>query len=230
MKATTLEFHYRFFFIGAIFFLSFQLYALDHLNAAEAIAGALHWSSVHAAQYFIGLGALIVVVSAAVRTWATAYLQSDVVHDKALHHSSVLADGPYRYVRNPLYLGNTLLAIGMGLMASRLGWFFLVIGTTLFDYRLIFREEAELDQAQGESYRAFSRAVPRLIPALTPRLPASGLQPRWAQAFAGEIFFWGFAVAELTFAITLSQPILFSMIILSLAVYMVQFLFRKRRP
>ena len=91
MKATDFEFHYRFFFIGAIFFFAFQLYSVDHLNVSAAIARSLHWSDPHAVQYLIGFGALIVAFSAALRTWATAYLQADVVHDMALHHSSLIA-------------------------------------------------------------------------------------------------------------------------------------------
>lgn len=33
--------------------------------------------------------------------WAFAYLRTDVVQDPNLRAEKVLADGPYRYVRNP---------------------------------------------------------------------------------------------------------------------------------
>jgi len=45
---------------------------------------------------------------------AEAYLHSSVVHDSQLHSDRLVADGPYRRVRNPLYLGNILLAFGLG--------------------------------------------------------------------------------------------------------------------
>jgi hypothetical protein len=74
----------------------------------------------------------------------------------------------------------------------------------VFVYRLVFREEDGLRQTQGESYRAYLKAVPRFWPSLTPCIPSGGGQPRWGQAFAGEMIFWLFGVAVLCFAITLN--------------------------
>ncbi len=130
MRATELEFRYRFFVITAIYFLGFGCYAVDHVNAGVAIA---HWLSGAAApitgprsalllKLIFGVGALLAIAAAVVRTWAAAYLKSDVVHDLDLHSDALVADGPFRYVRNPLYVGGVLLGIGMGLMASRVGW------------------------------------------------------------------------------------------------------------
>jgi hypothetical protein len=93
-----------------------------------------------------------------------------------------------------------LMAVGMGLMASRTGFLVLVLGQAIFYRRLIGREEKELSASQGESYQRFLAAVPRLLPALLPRMPASGKQPVWPQAFLGEAFFWIFALAEAAFA------------------------------
>jgi len=75
-----------------------------------------------------------------------------------------VADGPYRHLRNPLYLGTILLAVAIGTMASRIGFLVLTVGMILFVYRLILREEANLLRSQGESYRRYFEAVPRLIP------------------------------------------------------------------
>jgi hypothetical protein len=69
---------------------------------------------------------------------ASAYLRADVVQDPNLHAEKVLADGPYRYVRNPLYI---LVAIGMGLLASRLEFAFIVLGMLVFCLWLIGLED-----------------------------------------------------------------------------------------
>jgi hypothetical protein len=71
-------------------------------------------------------------------------------------------------------------------------------------YRLILREEDGLRQTQGESFRAYLNAVPRLWPALTPRVASGRTAPRWAQAIGGEMFTWLIGAAVLTFAVTLN--------------------------
>lgn len=46
--------------------------------------------------------AMLVGAAAEIRTWATAYLGSEIVFDLNLHTNRLVADGPYRYVGNPL--------------------------------------------------------------------------------------------------------------------------------
>ena len=211
MRASDFEFRNRFFLIGLLFGLGFFCYSFDRVNAATALVAAIlrrdpdinSLADRHALQIVLGIGALLVAASAMIRTWATAYLRTDVVHDPALHAEGLVADGPFRHVRNPLYLGNVLMSIGMGLLASRLGFAVLVLGMLLITYRLIGREEEQLMSAQDEGYRAYRAAVPRLLPSLSPRIPSGLTRPRWAQAWLGEAFFWGFTVAVGAFAVTL---------------------------
>jgi hypothetical protein len=110
-------------------------------------------------------------------------------------------------VRNPLYLGTFFLSIGLGLLASRSGFLVLAMGGAIRILRLIGREEAELGKEQGERFRAFCRAVPRLLPSLRARIPGSGAKPQWAQAFRGEAFMWGFFLTMAAFAITLRDRV-----------------------
>ena len=135
------------------------------------------------------LGVLLAVLAAAIRTWATAYIRPEVMVDGDLHTHTVVAEGPYRFVRNPLYLGTNLLALGYSVMASRLGAVLLVAGVFLFNYRIILREERELTLAQGENYERFRRAVPRLWPSLRPQVVASQRKPDWGAGLLGEMFF-----------------------------------------
>jgi hypothetical protein len=120
---------------------------------------------------------------------------------------------------------------GIGVMASRLGWLFMVVSMWVFVYRLIFREEDGLRQTQGESYRAYLKTVPRFWPSLTPRVPSGGGQPRWGQAIAGEMIFWLFGVAVLCFAITLNIKLTGIVFVASFAFYflVVVPLVKKRR-
>ena len=156
-------------------------------------------------QVMFGIAALLVAASAMMRTWATAYLQSDVVQDSKFRTEALVADGPYRRVRNPLYFSNVLMTLSMALLASRTGWLVIVVGMVVFQYRLIGREELELSRTLGENYQAYCKAVPRLWPSIRPRVPAGDLKPRWKQAWLAEaFFFWGFAAAMACFAVTLN--------------------------
>jgi protein-S-isoprenylcysteine O-methyltransferase Ste14 len=240
--ATDFEFKQRFWFIGAIIFLGFFCYQFDKTNFAAALAhkilgpgvaqaGQLVTDSPLFDRYqlaIIAAGAAIVALGALVRSWAESYLHSSIVHDAAIHSDQLVAEGPYRDLRNPLYLGNDLLAIGLGTLASRLGFVVMVAGMIVFTYRLILREEAGLLATQGESYRRYFNAVPRLWPSLRPRIPSGGAQPNWRDGFSGEIFFWSFAAAMLAFVVTQRASVLWTVIAIGFAIYFLQAYLRKR--
>jgi protein-S-isoprenylcysteine O-methyltransferase Ste14 len=210
MQATKIEFERRFWFIMAIYFVGFSLILVDHLPfivwIRRLIAPSIARNTAEAEMFTriaTVIGAIFVFLAAAIRTWGAAYLQTSVVHDTAQHSEALVADGPFRYTRNPLYLASVFMAAGIGVLASRTGFFFLVIASWIFVYRLIFREEDALRQTQGESYLAYCRSVHRFWPLLKPRVASGNLEPHWGQAFAGEIFVWLFGVAELAIAVTL---------------------------
>lgn len=212
MKPTDFEFRNRFWLIGLIFWIAFFTYSFDHVAVAQAIANRLVGTGTtkadSLARLILAFGTLLVGCACLIRTWATAYLRAEVVHDAKVHSDTLVADGPYRRVRNPLYLGNLLLAAGMGLLAPRSGFVILLAGMTIFVLRLIGREEAQLAQRQGERFREFCRRVPRLWPAFRPRIPSGGLKPRCRQAFVGEIFMWGFFAGMLAYTLTLKITLL----------------------
>jgi protein-S-isoprenylcysteine O-methyltransferase Ste14 len=232
MQATNFEFRFRFFVIGFAFWLGFSLYSVDRVNAGDAFAT---WMAAHLplardalVRSVFTVAAVLTFMAAAIRTWASAYLTSQIVHDTALHSENLVADGPYRFVRNPLYLGLILAGFGMGLMANRAGFLVIVIGLTVIAYRLIFREEAQLKASQGESYRRYLQTVPRMFPAFTPRVAPSGASPRWAQAFFGETFFWAFAVAGIAFAVTLNLKFWYAAMLAAIPLYVLAIMLNKR--
>jgi protein-S-isoprenylcysteine O-methyltransferase Ste14 len=236
MRATDFEFRHRFWFIGGVFWLGFSCYSFDHRNSAGVLARLFlgsHFApnspaAAHALRLIFAFAALLAVLAAALRTWAAAYLRSDIVHDHALHSEGLVADGPFRWTRNPLYDGGILLAAGMGLLASPPGWFVMTFGLAIFYYRLVLREEAALMASQGESFRAYCTAVPRFWPALRSHVKSAGAQPRWGQAFAGEIFMWGFAASLIVFAATLRIKLFYVVLGISLLGYALYWTSRRR--
>jgi len=208
MQATDLEFRQRWLFFGVICGVSYSLLGIDHTpiggRLADALAAPAHWPEPFALHVVFGAAAVLMLVAALVRTWGSAYLGRVVVHDKSLHGEDLRADGPYRHVRNPLYFGNVLMSVAMSTVAPVIGCAVMIIGITVFCYRLIGREEAALEAEQGDRYRDFMRAVPRLWPSIRARIPASGAIPDWINGLSAEAFFWSFALGLAGFAVSLN--------------------------
>jgi len=213
MRASDFEFRNRFWIISALFCAAFGCYFFDHLTAAQRFARLIRQDTRFGVQLVFGLGALLALLAAWIRTWASAYLHSSVVKDSDMHTNRLVADGPYRHLRNPLYLGTLLLGISFGLIASTTGFFVLVVGLMVFVSRLIAREEAEFESVQGAAYRRYARAVPALVPAFEPRVDASGARAQWRQAFFGEAMMWIFGLGCALFAITLNQWVLYAFVV-----------------
>jgi protein-S-isoprenylcysteine O-methyltransferase Ste14 len=206
MKATAFEFRFRFLIHAVIFLLGFTApwnnwLHLDSIRTWQFLAAwpaRSGWVSFSAATIGVLVaGILCALLAAVLRTWASAYLGASVVQAGAMHGDDVIAAGPYRYVRNPLYLGIFLHTLALALLMPTSGAVFCIVAIGLFQLRLISGEEAFLTAKLGESYAAYCAKVPRLIPSLTPRMPNSGAQPKWATGFLGEIYMWG---AFLSFA------------------------------
>jgi protein-S-isoprenylcysteine O-methyltransferase Ste14 len=221
MQASDFEFRNRWYVIGGVFFGSFIAYFVDPVNAGTAIVDWIARRTGSTAgdnsyRWIFAVAAALMLIAALLRTWGTAYLQADVMRDSRLHTDKLVADGPYRRVRNPLYLGNIIMAVAIGLMASRVGFVLLVVGMTVFVLRLLMREEHELVHDQGEAYRSYCEAVPRLLPAMVPRVAAAGHAAHWGQAFRAELMYWLMTAALAVFAVTLNIKLFWGLFALAM--------------
>jgi protein-S-isoprenylcysteine O-methyltransferase Ste14 len=130
-------------------------------------------------------GGAIVLTGHALRLLALRHIgPNSRTHD--LGAATLVTQGPYAIVRNPLYLGNWLIAVGLCFFAQ-LSWLFVVGPAVVFAlyYTAIRAEEGFLRERFGAGYRAYCAATPRLFPrALLSRrgwqlLTAKGTQPVW---------------------------------------------------
>lgn len=78
--------------------------------------------------------------------------------------SAVVTDGPYRYTRNPIYLGMTLLYAGISGLANA-AWPLLLLPAVLYGITtgMIEHEERYLEQRFGDQYRQYRERVRRWI-------------------------------------------------------------------
>jgi protein-S-isoprenylcysteine O-methyltransferase Ste14 len=126
------------------------------------------------------LGGLVLLSSAGVGVWAlwrmgwarilfaAALFPLEAVAEENRVPQRLVVEGPYRYVRNPLYDTDVGVMIGTVLLTGK--WF---VGAVLAAYLVqlgmqLYLEEQELKTRFGEAYERYCRLVPRFVPRLTP--------------------------------------------------------------
>ncbi len=76
---------------------------------------------------------------------------------------SFIVAGPYRFTRNPQYVGDALLFAGMAIIANSQVVLVTHMLTALVLLLAPFAEEPWLKEQYGEEYEAYKRAVPRYL-------------------------------------------------------------------
>lgn len=78
--------------------------------------------------------------------------------------SALLTGGPYRFTRNPMYLGMLLALAGIAILLGTLSpWFALPLFAAIIDWRFIRPEEAMLRERFGAEFDDYARRVRRWI-------------------------------------------------------------------
>lgn len=78
--------------------------------------------------------------------------------------STLISGGVYRFTRNPMYLGMTMLCLGIATaFSSLLGLAGAIMAAILIDRTVIPREEAYLLRRFGDDYASYRRAVRRWL-------------------------------------------------------------------
>ena len=197
MNATRFEFRFRVVLITVLVTLGFWAPWIEWFGIGRRIS-LLEWLALElsrtglvtftmATPLVIVLASLIAAKGALLRICGTAWLGPATVNHADMQGGAVMAAGPYRYVRNPLYLGNWCMIAAMAFIMPPTGALFALVLLTIFQLRLIFAEEAFLSAQLGEPYHAYRAAVPRLVPRLRTTLAASSAQPHWLRAVLAEL-------------------------------------------
>jgi len=168
--------------------------------------------------FVMGLAILLAVIAALLRTWAAAYLGRGVIQGKELHWERIVADGPYRHLRNPLYVGLWLHACAVAILMPPGGAVFALAATMLLIAVLVHAEEHRLTVSRGEVYIAYMRQVPRFLYAIAPRVAPGVERPDWKNGFLSEIYMWGVVITYIAFAGRYNAMILVQGILISLGI------------
>jgi protein-S-isoprenylcysteine O-methyltransferase Ste14 len=112
------------------------------------VFGALTWWLAQPSWRSIVIGGAVAVVGEAIRFWAAGHLEKS---------REVTRSGPYRWTRHPLYVGSTVIALGVAIaswnamVAALIG---LYMGTTI--PAAILSEERHLREKFGGEYDAYA--------------------------------------------------------------------------
>jgi len=122
---------------------------------------------------YLWLSIAMVASGEAIRIWAAGHLQKEKV---------MTTGGPYRLIRNPLYLGSFLIAAGFSVVAGSIWVWLIVFAYFLLCYIPVIRyEENILREKFPDEYPPYAQAVPALYPG-TRLYPKSTTFFTWKQA------------------------------------------------
>lgn len=116
-------------------------------------------------------GFLIALLGELIRIWGVNWAGSETRSTGPVGGTYLIIKGPFAHVRNPLYVGNILIYLGLGIMSF--AWFpYLQLAALLFfifQYYFIVRgEEKYLREKYGNLYQDYFENVPSFIPRITP--------------------------------------------------------------
>ena len=109
------------------------------------------------------VGIFLVVFSFPLAIWATLVMKKKQTPVSIFQPTTeIVQTGPFRYVRNPIYLSLVILYLGLGLWLE-LVWPLLLLPIAILTvhYRVILKEERYLEVRFGEQYLAYKKKVRR---------------------------------------------------------------------
>lgn len=126
------------------------------------------------------IGFIIAIIGESIRLWGVSWAGSETRTTGKVGGTYLIISGPFAYVRNPLYVGNILIYLGLGIMSYALFPYLQIIALLffIFQYYLIVKAEEEyLFNTFGEQYKKYFNHVPRFLPRLTAYRDDSVEQP-----------------------------------------------------
>ena len=164
---------------------------------------------VHEISEFIGY--FLIAVCVLGRVYSTAFLGGH-------KNESLIRQGPFSVVRNPLYVFSYIGIIGVSIMSGRV--LVLAINACIFAVMysmLVKREEVFLAEKFGEDYQRYLREVPRFIPnmKLYTQPDEIALRPKYLANAVKDAIAWFFIMPAFEFIEHLQNihvlPVWFSM-------------------
>jgi protein-S-isoprenylcysteine O-methyltransferase Ste14 len=130
-------------------------FGLEALLPGVAMPALVEW----------GLGGLLVVAGLGLLlTFNASFSRKGTAVEPWKPTTAIVTTGPYRFTRNPAYLGMALTYVGIAVLSSAV-WVLVPLPFVLavIDRGVIAREERYLERKFGEEYLGYKRTVRRWI-------------------------------------------------------------------
>ena len=113
----------------------------------------------------VRLGAALTVAGIAFAIWARVWIAGNWSSDVTLKRDhELIVDGPYAWVRHPIYTGILLGLLGTALAVGEWRGVLAVVLAALAFWRKLGIEEAVMRRQFGEVYDRYAKRVPALVP------------------------------------------------------------------
>ena len=128
------------------------------------------------------IGFAVALIGELIRFWGVSWAGSETRTTGGVGGTFLIISGPFAYVRNPLYVGNILLYLGLGIMSFALFPYLQIVAIIFFliqYYFIVSEEEKYLLEKFKDDYRDYCKNVPAFFPRLSPYKNSAIVQPRY---------------------------------------------------
>lgn len=142
------------------------IWTMIFLALTAGVSWALGWPPIGWPPHHTAVGMVVFFAGWVAPVWAFRLFRSEGTEVDPVSDSNraLVVRGPYRLTRNPMYLGLTMAALGVAIVAG--SWPMLTAPIAVFltaNFVHIPFEEAKMRRQFGEAYDAYVRRVRRWI-------------------------------------------------------------------
>lgn len=134
------------------------------------------------------VGFVMAFAGEAIRFWGVSYAGSETRTTGTVGGTQLVTIGPYAHVRNPLYIGNIFMYIGVGIMSNALMPYLPLVALVyfIFQYSMIVSLEEEYLERAFPEWAEYKKRVGRFIPRIVPFESGTRLEPDYVRALTSE--------------------------------------------
>src|SRR5262249_33465401 len=154
----------QFLFVARNYLFPFTLLTLTLTTRPE-----FFWESEQLDYWMDALGIVVALVGQGCRILAVGYAENirRRGRQKQVAAAPLIPHGIFAHTRNPLYLGNLLIIMGLGLIANNRWWYLFVLPGFIGVYwAIVLAEESFLAKKFGQKYTDYCQTVNRFVPTL----------------------------------------------------------------